>query len=143
MPPNARRSLLIVSHELHAAGAPKAMAEVARACGEGGWAVVIVAPETGPYAALADQGCVVIIHPDALRGYSPAISLAADVDLILCNSIACHDVAAQVPSGKLIWFLHETVLTRASRPSCATRATFGCRARRSHDGCDPTDRTVT
>lgn len=123
---DSRRTLLIVSHELSASGAPKIMAEVALACLAADWAVVIVAPQEGAYENLSDSGAVVVVHPDALGLFSPATTLAAEADVILCNTISTARVIESLPFAKVVWYLHETGLIDVFRvghpPTSATLA---------------------
>lgn len=109
LPDAFNRCVLIVSHELAAAGAPKALVEVVRACRKRNWAAIVIGPADGPYAdILATNGALVIVSPYAITDLSPAIELADMVDVVLCNTIACVELVAQLPAPKVVWYLHET-----------------------------------
>lgn len=118
----AGRTVVIVSHELTATGAPKLMAEMAIACREAGWSVIVVAPERGHYLNLAGPGLAIVVHPDALDQASPAATLAAGADAVICNTISCTRLVEHLPAGRTVWSLHETGLIDAFRQALPATA---------------------
>lgn len=109
LPEHFNRLVLIVSHELAAAGAPKALAEVVIACRNQDWAVIVVGPADGPYTdILVKHGALVVVSDHALDALSPAVTLSKFADVIVCNTIACAHVVARLPAKKVAWYLHET-----------------------------------
>lgn len=103
------RVLTLVSHELTPTGAPKLALQVARACIAGGWTVVVVSPEDGPYRDLfVRAGATVVVSPLTWGRSSPAQDLARCSDAVLCNTIVAALLVRHGVPAPLVWYVHET-----------------------------------
>jgi glycosyltransferase involved in cell wall biosynthesis len=112
-PPQAR-SVLIVSHELSASGAPKIVYEVARALIAADHHVKVVSPVDGPFRSLLQEaGADVVIGRRVLEDGVLLRQMAAAADVAICNTIETHPavrlLGTVVPT---FWYLHEVSLLR-------------------------------
>jgi glycosyltransferase involved in cell wall biosynthesis len=104
--------VLIFSHDLSESGAPRAAFEVTRSLRDAGHFVAVASPCDGPYRErLRDLGADVIVEPLLLEQSHDVLDLARNFDKVICNTIVCWPVVAQL--GKLIpvyWYVHESEL---------------------------------
>ena len=108
------RTVVIVSHELTATGAPKVLVEVARACIASGRAVVVVSPSDGPYRDIfVASGATVVIADRVFKEECMVDVLATAATCFIFNTIATDAAVGwlrdRVPT---IWYLHENLMIR-------------------------------
>jgi glycosyltransferase involved in cell wall biosynthesis len=113
--------ILIFSHDLTESGAPRAAFDVARILRDDGHFVVVASPSDGPYRArLRDIGVdVILINPGNERAFwtpellfnrgRDVLDLARNFDKVLCNTIDCWPVVAQLHNViPVFWYVHES-----------------------------------
>jgi glycosyltransferase involved in cell wall biosynthesis len=102
--------VLIFSHDLSESGAPRAAFEVTRSLREAGHFVAVASPCDGPYRErLRDLGVDVIVEPLLLEQSHDALDLARNFDKVICNTIVCWPVVAQLfDVGYVYWYVHES-----------------------------------
>ena len=113
--------VLIFMHDLTESGAPRAAFDVARILCDAGHFVVVVSPSDGPYRArLRNVGIdVIVIDPDnerarwtpelLFRKGSDVLDLAREFDKVICNTIECWPIVAQLrETNTVYWYVHES-----------------------------------
>ena len=90
--------IIIFSHDLTESGAPRAAFDVARTLlRKAGHFVVVASPSDGPYRErLRNVGVDVIVDEVLLRQDHNVSDLARKFDKVICNTIACWPVVAQL-----------------------------------------------
>ena len=119
--PNPALDIFIFAHDLTESGAPRAAFDVARILRDAGHFVVVASPSDGPYRArLRDIGIdVIVIDPENERArWTPelvsrqgrdVLDLARDFHKIICNTIECWPIVAQLHNiVPAYWFVHES-----------------------------------
>jgi glycosyltransferase involved in cell wall biosynthesis len=109
------RRVLVISHETTLTGAPIQLLHLVRWLKNGGWDLLVAAPEPGPISELlAADGIPVTIHPDLLEepGYAKLRELVRQSDVVLANTIVSWRAvrAAHTERKPVIWYLHETLV---------------------------------
>jgi glycosyltransferase involved in cell wall biosynthesis len=112
---------LIFAHDLSESGAPRAAFDVARILHDSGHFVVVASPSDGPYRErLGNLGVdVIVIAPGEKREWwtpelllnqgREALDLARGFDKVICNSIECWPIVAQLHNiVPIYWFVHES-----------------------------------
>lgn len=102
--------ILIFSHELSESGAPRAAFDVARALRDAGHTVVVASRTGGPYQErLCDIGIEVIVDERLFDHDRNIRDLARNFDKVLCNTIVCWPVVAQLHDIiPVYWYVHES-----------------------------------
>jgi GT2 family glycosyltransferase len=113
---NARPPLdiMIFSHDLTESGAPRAAFDVARTLRNAGHFVVVASPSDGPYRErLRKIGVDVIVDEVLLKQDRNVFDLARNFDKVICNTIVCWPVVAQLHEAvDICWYVHESALIR-------------------------------
>ncbi len=107
------RTIVLVSHDLSASGAPKIVLEIAEILLAAGYQVIVAAPGEG---VLRDQfvalGASVVIAGNILDPTSAILRLLAELgDVAICNTVvtagAVRGLGSVIPT---FWYLHEVTL---------------------------------
>ena len=90
------------------------MHHIAEALIDAGHYVLVVSPEDGVYRKrFTDIGADVIVDPLALSGHPSVIDLAKNFDAVICNTIVCWPVPAQLAAYTPVYlYVHESELIR-------------------------------
>jgi glycosyltransferase involved in cell wall biosynthesis len=119
--PAGALDILIFAHDLTESGAPRAAFDVAHILRDAGHFVVVASPSDGPYRArLGNIGVeVIVIDPEDGRArWTPellsrkgrdVLDLASDFDKVICNTIECWPIVAQLRDvTPIYWYVHES-----------------------------------
>ena len=108
------KDFILFSHDLSGSGAPRCLHHIAEALIDAGHYVLVVSPEDGVYRKrFTDIGADVIVDPLALSGHPSVIDLAKNFDAVICNTIVCWPVPAQLAAYAPVYlYVHESELIR-------------------------------
>ena len=108
----ARRDVLLVSHDLSSSGAPMALVNLGRVLKEAGFYVCVCAPTDGPMRdEFAAEGIDVIVDELLLTANPSVLDFAAPFDFAIANTAVTWQFVGQVAgSVPVYWYLHESEL---------------------------------